>query len=90
MFWITKGWRFRQFADGQGLVFNPFTGDLYALSEIPVSLIIAFGDTAASCDVLFRRVADTVDLDGEPVGEETVKSHLAALVQLGVVTSVSP
>lgn len=86
-FRIADSWCFEPFPDGDGLVYHPFLGDLYALSAAPCGVL----HTMASGTYTRKGVLDALmGIPSSSPGGERVEmgGHFDELVRLGVIVSV--
>lgn len=86
-FRIADEWGFKRLSDGDGLVYHPFRGDLYALSAAPCVVLDTMGHGTYTREDILNALMRTLSCStgGERVEME---AHFHELVRLGVIVPV--
>lgn len=86
---ITEDWEFRLLSDASAVVFNPYTGDLHALAELPARLV----EAASGFGFPFEKLLDTLVADFQDVEplalEREAWSCISSLIEIGVISAVT-
>lgn len=85
---FSRDWQLRRFADSSSVIYNPFTGELHALSRLPTRLLVllfaAEMTEAALCKTILE--GHSLEYDAASLTTDTMQ-HLAALIELGVIST---
>lgn len=86
-FRIADSWCYESLPDGEGLIYHPFLGVLYALSATPCIVLDTMGNGTCTREEILTALMGT--LSCSPGGERIeMDAHFDELLRLGVIVSV--
>jgi hypothetical protein len=87
---LADGWCTHTFPAGEGLLYHPFTGELYALSALPSAMIGLIAEKSFDRTLDFDDLLATLRARGFLAEVPEIEASLEELLHLGVVVSAEP
>jgi hypothetical protein len=84
---LAEAWCVRTFPAGEGLVYHPFSGELYALSALPSTLLGVLAEKPSDQTLDWEDILATLRAQGVLVEAPEIEASLEELLQLGVIVS---
>lgn len=87
---FVSDWKIHECDDGNSVVFNPFTGDLHALSELSGALLWQLKEREMSGEELFAELNATYPNLDTSVLAQDVRLSVSKLLELAVICICKP